>query len=1084
MAARVLTSVLAIGLLVLARPSPAQPAVDSLVFTGGLVQRDALNRPWVYLVWQARAHDVLAGRTLAIYQKAGLANAPGNYERQAVVSLQPDPGSVGVLLSRGAQLGDNLAELDATVTSLFQSLIPVGVTNLPQKAALVIQGCLGDVARFNQLVFLARSHPGLGLALGLAHAQLLPGAGPMTFEVRAFDAVAGQDVAVVGRVTVDANTPLVLPAPGPPVQVPDDSAHVVIGHLNAKFRWATEAPLRRLAMLSHGFNLYRMRRPFAEAHNFHLPANNPLTTALLRSYAASQPADVSRVNVKPVLTSTNYDPATVALFVSGTNAFFTADDNRRYDPGGIAHQNGEQFYYFVTARDLLGRDGAVSKPSALVTICDRFPPDPPKGLQVENEYTFNVAQKKSNQVLRLRWAQHANAPGDVVSRYHVYRWSGVAEMIASQGNPAANRIAIVNHLDGQPVATLADSNLVNSPTVANDLGKTFWYTVRAEDDGACGGNLSGNSGPVFGVLRDREGPAPPTGLITIQCCQWAVTNDRTADVITAGLDPALAHYRLLVTRATPELEHVEAYAFDPNEPTNRLFCGSVGGGRTGGSAVSAPTDACLYFGAAGDQVALDFAFPRAALGRSPVPLFVKARASDGTGSAFAVVVDAGVPESGRVRQLSFTAGRSCRAFALVANVPGVRPDCGVHDPGSNTNGKTPISICITLTPGTKEWKLYRRVDAGPLSLIRQDLADYATTPNHQVCHDDFDLPPNPAKVWYFAQPFDEHGNGSPMVQLDPVVLVKGLKRKTLLLKPEPEGPPGTQMRLRWFCPPYGVQRFMVYLSRSGSAPAGAVSTELSEKTGEVTLGQFPAEFQYGTYLTPEVGSSFGDGAQFTVVVDVDPNLAWFVKVQPIGVDGLAGDFSNGQAFVWTESPPGGPEVPWPAHPLPPVNPGFHPNLKAVRLSFDPQYPVGVRIGDANLRQTNTAHPFVLQSHTDPLAYLYQAGGNGDRLFPVVLYRYQVANATFPTVAGDVTQVSPMMEQIAWQQAIDPQLGAVAVIHDPFIGVYPSSPLTTSIYLLDTQPVIEGARYGYLLVQFGRDREIRAVLPAGEVEVTP
>jgi hypothetical protein len=41
-----------------------------------------------------------------------------------------------------------------------------------------------------------------------------------------------------------------------------------------------------------------------------------------------------------------------------------------------------------------------------------------------------------------------------------------------------------------------------------------------------------------------------------------------------------------------------------------------------------------------------------------------------------------------------------------------------------------------------------------------------------------------------------------------------------------------------------------------------------------------------------------------------------------------------------------------------------------------------------------------------------------------------------------------------------------------------------IYLLDTQPMIAGARYGYLLARFGADKEIREVIPVGEVEVTP
>ena len=41
-----------------------------------------------------------------------------------------------------------------------------------------------------------------------------------------------------------------------------------------------------------------------------------------------------------------------------------------------------------------------------------------------------------------------------------------------------------------------------------------------------------------------------------------------------------------------------------------------------------------------------------------------------------------------------------------------------------------------------------------------------------------------------------------------------------------------------------------------------------------------------------------------------------------------------------------------------------------------------------------------------------------------------------------------------------------------------------MYLLDTQPVVLGARYRYLLVRFKEDREIDQVIPTNEVEVTP
>jgi hypothetical protein len=208
-------------------------------------------------------------------------------------------------------------------------------------------------------------------------------------------------------------------------------------------------------------------------------------------------------------------------------------------------------------------------------------------------------------------------------------------------------------------------------------------------------------------------------------------------------------------------------------------------------------------------------------------------------------------------------------------------------------------------------------------------------------------------------------------------------------------------------------------------------------------------------------------------------------VQVLGKDGLPGKKSNFEKLTWSEKLPPSPEVPWPAHPLPPVT-MFFPKAAAVRLTGDPQYPVGIRIGEANVNQPSNQPPFLLKTHADPTTYL-DKGFFGFDLFPVALYRYQVPNAEFQVVSGDVTQVSPLMEKIACQKTIDPQLGPVALVRDPFIAIYSPGSLVglpTSIYLLDTQPVIERARYGYLLVRFGANKEVLAVAPAGEVEITP
>jgi hypothetical protein len=118
------------------------------------------------------------------------------------------------------------------------------------------------------------------------------------------------------------------------------------------------------------------------------------------------------------------------------------------------------------------------------------------------------------------------------------------------------------------------------------------------------------------------------------------------------------------------------------------------------------------------------------------------------------------------------------------------------------------------------------------------------------------------------------------------------------------------------------------------------------------------------------------------------------------------------------------------------------------------------------------------------------------LLPAVLYREQVANEKFPTVSGDVIQVSPMMERMAYQSPrfVDNEQSEGITIWDPYIGVvstfiaYPPGEdrgldYFIDLYLLDTQPVQKGAAYRYTLVRFsGGTGEIEEVIPAGTVTI--
>jgi hypothetical protein len=166
-------------------------------------------------------------------------------------------------------------------------------------------------------------------------------------------------------------------------------------------------------------------------------------------------------------------------------------------------------------------------------------------------------------------------------------------------------------------------------------------------------------------------------------------------------------------------------------------------------------------------------------------------------------------------------------------------------------------------------------------------------------------------------------------------------------------------------------------------------------------------------------------------------------------------------------------------------------------------PVGIRVGSlaidndtAKLGFSGTS-PFGPILHTpgssttfgraDPNKQVFARDGDTTQhLLPCVLYRAQVANDRFPNVSGDVVQCSPLIRSIAWVSSLINARDAYAELVDPlfrWIGPdYPTVP-TLDLYLVDTQPVVQGARYRYWLVRFSDLGEPIQTVPCGEVTVS-
>jgi hypothetical protein len=1063
-----------LAILLLCTVLPARAQLGDMIYTVGTSRSDGGGRQWAYVLWQASSPEQIAGRFFAVYAKAGNANSASPYQRQAVVFRQLHPDVIQPLLQRATNLGDDPVRLDDRLTAVFEELMPSPMMTTAEKLSVVFQAASADPRHYENLLNLARLHPSVNLCLGTAWTGEVP-AGVHTFEVREFDLATQQDRAVVGRVTVDTANPVVLPAPGAPFAFSENSPQ---GDLNLKLRWATPDNLRRLSLLSYGYNVYRMNRAFAEGAGYHL---TPPTPATLVGLVGGNPA-VRRVNDLPVLPEQDLSAAE-AVNAADVETFFLADDNQRFF-GGPPFHDGDEFYYFITARDILGRDGLVS-PGGLGTVCDKFPPLIPGDFEARYDYVY--AGGAGQQRYKLVWRQNDSPGPQGEMRYYIYRWTNTVDIPLQTPNPALKRIGIVNHLPGQTFNEFIDTGVTLPPQPGQTIqpAQAYWYTIRAAELTACGANLSGNSGPVQAVLRDWAAPDAPGGRLTAACVEPRV--DRVAGIGTTQLpttypNPTLntdqAEYRLVATRADPRIQWIEFF----------LINESVALGR--------------HYFTGDDPVVHQFRLPR--IFGDGFNLLARAGMSNG-GESLLLSTHVSTPPTGQGR---------IAYFQVVTVSDGKGAGCPGHDPIPPTPGDpiNPIIVDLIFNPAVaKEWRVYRSVDGGPKTLFSQGEVTPAT-PNPLPVPDG-DLPANAGEVCYFGQILDANGNGSALAILG-CVLTGGHTPLPVpkLLPLESAGDASSpKLRISWFCPPQGVDHFNIYISAPGlpNDVGGGLSPNQLNPPAQKTPPGATNSLPFKRFKTPAVGPAFGNGAEFSVEIAIEPGKSNVVHVAAVGKNTVEGGASNYEGFIWHAVTPSAPDVPWPARGLPAVNNPFAAGIFAYRIPTVCTNRVGIRIGEAIVRQltegnqtiNNCPAPFgvyYLNSTNNPVSYLYTDPANGRTIFPLALYRMQVANARFPTVSHDVVQVSPMMEKIAYTAFPGGgSLSPAAIIADPFIAVIPDKadrafanfPFPDGrhgIYVLDTTPLLAKAAYQYFIARFSPDGEIEQIIPTNiiDLEVTP
>ncbi|MCH7225791.1 hypothetical protein [Haloferula sp. A504] len=1079
---------------------------DDLRFLSSTTYHDpATSTNHAYFMWQAENLEALRDLSLEVYAKPGQPGATAPFTRRGRMAFQTNVAVLEALLD---SLPDALIDadlLEERIDGLFGSLLPADDLSLAMKVSGVLQVAQTDPAVFRRLVFFSRAHPFVGIAMGTGAS--FPLSTPVTtFELRS---ASGDEAVVEARFTLDLNNPPTIPEPGPPVHVIDESAS---GHLNAKIRWGIPDDLARKTALTYGFNLYRLDRAFAEGAGYH---TTPPAPAAMTALLTSNPAEAALVNRVPLMPIANLSPVEAADLVADPDtAFITDDRGVMLDNATTPFNDGDAFYYFVAARDILGRPGTISD-GTLVTICDRQRPQPPIRARVAH---IHDGSAPVTDFLRVSW--EGPRDGDAPDFYYVYRWENPAQMLqaAHPFVPADHRVSGVIPHDPAVTRYSFDDNGSGAPQLVpggyrttGDDGKTYWYSVRAVKNTACGPLYSGNSSPAWGVLRDRIGPnaAGASSVVATRSFPEVTHNDPYTRNPLPGEDPASYtgpgpyKLRITVTRQDPRIEGAILYRYAQDNSPNGFSLTKIGQKlfSTGNDVLEVKLDAPADL-FSGDNEGF-IAVARDLQGRIDYDLVLDAQLPD--------------PSPTVVTELPFLADVVQKTTTITGGSVGDDP---VHDSIDETTGDTnPVEVTFDPSNDAREYKLYKRIDGGALLLVDQGEVE---DPAVDITLEDGALPANSSQVCYFVQYFDEHGNPSPLADLGCVRTTAKVDLPVpILARPEKAGTEvDPQVTLRWFSETEGVERFRVYIEAGDTPVAADYSPDLSpvlitSLTATATTipsiptlgsGRAPSSSSFAgaaagfrAYQTGRVGGNFGDPAepnQFEVTFSIASGVDYRFYIESVSPAGDTSGPSNTEPFTWSPSPAAvGPLVPWPARSLPPVDDAFISEVKAqyVENSTEDRYYPVVKIGEITGSTAQTGAQVSISGseagqafRQDPFYYnesvtlnLYTSSG-GETALPFVLYRYQVANEYFPEVSGDVLQVSPRIDRIRTVDGDRDGISIVTIVdpffellHDPEEGHF-------GVYVKDTQGAVRGATYKYVLVRFKDDGEIDRSFPTNEL----
>ncbi len=986
------------GLLsVLTVASFAQDNMDRqgpVIFVG-LVGDGASGNSKVLLRWYSTLGEIPFSK-FSVYRKPGDPHDPGTFTKiTATEKLRNIPLIRSIFERPGEE--EILADIIDVLSAMSNTAITVD--NYAQQLIALLDGEDSCDSCMAQGRLLAQLNYGVSIIEGLGYLDRVSPT-KYTYELRTSTSL-GTDDLVIGRITIDASTNTELPAPESPDEV---IINGIRGDRKIFLRWGASEDLSLNAPLHFGYNVYRSDGAISMTDTFE---------------SLESAGQLQKINRLPIMLNNS-----AVTERDESERYDFMDDNLSFDPEGRLGDRfvvGDQYTYWIAARDLLGRHGAPSDP-IIVTIEDRRPPAIPRGLKAVEE------QFGADRRINLVW--NANTDGDTVA-YHIYRYrwyhhtgrtGSFTDEGLDYGGLSEGYLTTVLHTASDTVS-YRDTDV----GLSDHESKAFWYCVSAID---ASDNSSPLSPPVRGVLYDRDAPSRPK---TIQICttrfvcepkfellsQTEIKTDTTIVFHLERMDQRIIETKVVkIDNSLKSLLHQEIFSKNNVQTATDTIHSSVTG--------------------EGMEINYYFSF-KTVLGEWCGPYELPRNLLDLLKHNSKKQFDIHVP-------IYLHPDAICSDATISDRLPHV---------SSVDGGASPLTVTVTLTDDAEGAILYRAEDCTDFHRVITERAAEGET---SVTLVDTIRPGSTSIICYGVRLYDGSGNLSGMTYLESRVVFAG--NESVVPTVDAITSAGTdaspEVQIRWFGPSEGISGYRIHFATGSFAKSGVFGDSgINVINSATSISSIHTVDEI--YYSEETGlwsiqlASLDDLGNIPLQTNTRYRV-WVNGIDPLGntIDG-----KNTKLFTWTAEESIEERLNWPVRDLPDHTSGLPVYNTVGELSSPTAMSVksiSILLSDPSLLGQN--------DEFNPLEHL-------EIDLPFLVYRKRVDIAGQPYV-----QIGPLIETIE----TDPASG---LISDPLIyATY------NAAYYMDYVGLVKNASYRYIVVELDENGELSLVRgPTGDVTVT-